>query len=169
MPVNFPNSPTVGELFVTNGKTYQWDGEKWTTDTTVTKTDIGLSNVQNYSVANQAEAEAGVLDNLYMTPLKTSQAIAALAEHETVTAASSVDNSGNTVIQDVTLDGNGHVTGLTSATIDSVTNANTATNQNGSSAITNLKFWQGSQAEYDTQTNNGTTADNDTLYFITEV
>jgi len=84
MPVNFPNSPTVGELFVTNGKTYQWDGEKWTTDTTVTKTDIGLSNVQNYSVANQAEAEAGVLDNLYMTPLKTSQAIAAL-ESDTAT------------------------------------------------------------------------------------
>lgn len=129
MPVNFPNSPTVGDTFVTNGKTYQWDGEKWTTDTTVTKTDIGLSNVQNYSVANQAEAEAGTLDNLYMTPLKTKQAIDALQS----------------------------------------TNAETATNQNSSSAITNLKFWQGSQAEYDTQTNNGTTADNDTLYFITEV
>ena len=73
MPVNFPNSPTIGDVFVTNGKTYQWDGEKWTTDTTVTKTDIGLENVQNYSVATQAEAEAGTLDNLYMTPLKTKQ------------------------------------------------------------------------------------------------
>ena len=33
----------------------------------------------------------------------------------------------------------------------------------------NLKFWQGTQAEYDTQTSNGTTADPNTIYFITEV
>lgn len=90
MPVNFPNSPTAGDTFVTNGKTYQWDGEKWTTDTTVTKTDIGLSNVQNYSVANQAEAEAGNLDNLYMTPLKTKQAIAALESDTTTEYAAGV-------------------------------------------------------------------------------
>lgn len=43
--------------------------------------------------------------------------------HVNISAASSVDNSGFTFIQDVTLDGNGHVTGLASAT---VTAANTA-------------------------------------------
>ena len=36
--------------------------------------------------------------------------------HENISAATSVDNSGRTYIQDITLDSNGHVTGLTSAT-----------------------------------------------------
>lgn len=39
------------------------------------------------------------------------------APHPSITAASNVNNSGNTYIQDVTLDSNGHVTGLTSAAV----------------------------------------------------
>lgn len=42
--------------------------------------------------------------------------------HESISAATSVDNSGNTFIQDVTLDGNGHVTGLASATVSGFDN-----------------------------------------------
>ena len=38
--------------------------------------------------------------------------------HDDTSSQASVNNSGNTVIQDVTLDTYGHVTGLTSATID---------------------------------------------------
>lgn len=47
-----------------------------------------------------------------------------LTAHPTITAASSVDNSGRTYIQDITLDANGHVTGITSAT-ETVTNTDT--------------------------------------------
>lgn len=36
--------------------------------------------------------------------------------HPTISAASSVDNSGRTYIQDISLDSNGHVTGIVSAT-----------------------------------------------------
>ena len=43
--------------------------------------------------------------------------------HVNISAASSVDNSGFTFIQDVTLDSNGHVTGLASATVTSATAA----------------------------------------------
>jgi hypothetical protein len=43
----------------------------------VTKAQVGLSSVANYAVATQAEAEAGVANNAYMTPARTSQAIAA--------------------------------------------------------------------------------------------
>jgi hypothetical protein len=39
-----------------------------------------------------------------------------LTAHPSISAASSVDNSGRTYIQDITLDSNGHVTGLVSAT-----------------------------------------------------
>lgn len=37
----------------------------------VTKTQVGLGNVQNYGIATQAEAEAGTVNNKYMTPLRT--------------------------------------------------------------------------------------------------
>ncbi len=46
----------------------------------VSKTDIGLSNVQNYGIASDAEAEAGGIDIKYMTPIKTAKAIDALAQ-----------------------------------------------------------------------------------------
>lgn len=52
----------------------------------VTKTQVGLSAVQNYAVATQGEAEGGATNSRYMTPLRVSQAISKqalepLAEH----------------------------------------------------------------------------------------
>lgn len=44
-----------------------------------TKAQVGLGSVQNYGMATQAEAEAGLVANKYMTPLQTKQAIEALA------------------------------------------------------------------------------------------
>lgn len=44
----------------------------------VTKSQVGLSTVQNYSVATQSESEAGTSDAKYMTPLKTKQAITSI-------------------------------------------------------------------------------------------
>lgn len=29
MAVNFPDSPTIGDTFSFNGKTYEWDGTSW--------------------------------------------------------------------------------------------------------------------------------------------
>ena len=47
-----------------------------------------------------------------------------LTAHPNISAASSVNNSGRTYIQDITVDSNGHVTGITSAT-ETVTDTNT--------------------------------------------
>jgi len=47
-----------------------------------------------------------------------------LTAHPSITAAGSVNNGGRTYIQDITLDSNGHVTGITSAT-ETVVNTNT--------------------------------------------
>jgi len=44
----------------------------------VTKVQVGLSNVQNYAVANQAESEAGASNARFMTPLRTREAIEAI-------------------------------------------------------------------------------------------
>lgn len=46
------------------------------------------------------------------------------SSHPTISAASSSNNSGRTYIQDITLDSNGHVTGITTAT-ETVTDTNT--------------------------------------------
>ena len=45
---------------------------------TLTKSDVGLSNVENYGVATRAQAEAGTANNVYMTPLRVKEAILAL-------------------------------------------------------------------------------------------
>lgn len=44
----------------------------------ITKEDIGLGNVQNFGIATQSEAQAGKIENKYMTPLKTTQAVKAM-------------------------------------------------------------------------------------------
>lgn len=48
--------------------------EYWAPRST-TQSDVGLSNVSNYSVASQSDAEAGTSNSRYMTPLRTKQAI----------------------------------------------------------------------------------------------
>ena len=47
-----------------------------------------------------------------------------LTAHPNISAASSSDNSGRTYLQDITLDSNGHVTGIATAT-ETVTDTNT--------------------------------------------
>lgn len=42
----------------------------------VTKVQVGLGNVQDYDVATTAEAQAGTVNNKYMTPLRTAEALA---------------------------------------------------------------------------------------------
>ncbi|QTH80269.1 hypothetical protein PA10_00069 [Pseudomonas phage pPa_SNUABM_DT01] len=44
----------------------------------VTKTQVGLGNVQNYAIATQAEAEAGASAARYMTPVRVREAIVAI-------------------------------------------------------------------------------------------
>jgi len=46
----------------------------------------------------------------------TAAGIGALTAHPNISGASTSNNSGNTFIQDITLDGNGHVTGLATGT-----------------------------------------------------
>lgn len=51
----------------------------------VTKSQVGLGSVSNYGLASQAQAEAGTVDTVYMTPLRTKQAINKLAPKVTWT------------------------------------------------------------------------------------
>lgn len=57
----------------------------------VTKAQVGLGSVLNYGVATQAEAEAGVVDTKYITPLRAKQAIAALVPAASETVAGLIE------------------------------------------------------------------------------
>jgi hypothetical protein len=61
-----------------------------------TKSQVGLGSVQNYPVATQVEAEAGVSNATYMTPARTIQAIAAQAT-TTVSAHANLSNNPHAV------------------------------------------------------------------------
>jgi len=58
-----------GSINIPSGQTYKING------TALAKGDIGLGNVDNFGTASQAEAEAGVANNRFMTPERTKQAI----------------------------------------------------------------------------------------------
>ncbi len=126
------------QILQTNGSgTVSWvDLPAGTTDTNdyVTAAAFNTSTgVVTLTVQNQTAVTVN-LDGRYLTA------------HPNITAASSVNNSGNTYIQDITLDSNGHVTGLASAavtypfsdfnvsdgsTTSSVADGNTVTFQSG--------------------------------------
>lgn len=64
--------PYAGRLKTVGGQSLIGNGD-------ITKTHLGLGNVENYPPASQSEAEAGAANDRYMTPLLTKQAIDALA------------------------------------------------------------------------------------------
>jgi hypothetical protein len=57
-----------------------------------TKTQVGLGNVDNYLTADATQAAAGTANNLFMTPLRTAQAIAAIIGN---TLTSHISNTAN--------------------------------------------------------------------------
>jgi len=69
--------------------------------------------------------------------------------HADTSTQASVNNSGTTVIQDVTLDGFGHVTGLASTTIPTYTNSDVDSHLNTGTATTDqVLSWNGSDYDW---------------------
>lgn len=62
----------------------------------VTKLQVGLGNVQNFALAEQLEAEEGIVNNKYVSPLLVKQAIAKLALEPLTTHTTRVDNPHST-------------------------------------------------------------------------
>tara|TARA_R100000231_G_scaffold67056_3_gene53771 strand:+ start:2190 stop:4223 length:2034 start_codon:yes stop_codon:yes gene_type:complete len=107
------------------GGTVTWDnaGELETGKLTTTDFVIGGHTVSDIDIGN----EFNDVDDHLMSAGAIKEKIESysyLTAHPNISAASSVDNSGRTYIQDITLDSNGHVTGIVSAT-ETVTNTNT--------------------------------------------
>ena len=82
----------------------------------------GSGNFIGGTIAGASDANVSNWDTAYGWGDHSSAGY--LTAHPNITAASSSDNSGRTYIQDITLDSNGHVTGITTAT-ETVTDTNT--------------------------------------------
>ena len=114
-----PDSLGQGDaFFVLEGNTGAGELYVMNTEGTITfgTTDITFAQVSStaiYSAGNGIALTGTVFSVAAGTGL--TQEASGLA-HADTSSQSSVDNSGNTFIQDITLDGFGHVTGLTSAT-----------------------------------------------------
>jgi hypothetical protein len=75
-PINaYPQYKGISIVDSDNPADYSWQAEDNTIakKTDLTKDKVGLGNVDNYSTATQAEAEAGTATNKFMTPLRTKQ------------------------------------------------------------------------------------------------
>ena len=111
-------------LFV-NAPTINIGGADPDTTTRATNVEISPTNLKFTNLSNQASERTALMINgsnvVGTRELGTAAFSAAtdfLTGHPNISAASSVDNSNGSVIQDVTLDSNGHVTALGSANLD---------------------------------------------------
>ena len=57
---------------------------------TLVKGDVGLGNVENYGIASQADAVAGVVNTVYMTPLRVKEAIQHLSPIKSINGKTGV-------------------------------------------------------------------------------
>lgn len=98
----------------------------------VTKDQVGLGQVDNFATATQSAAEIGTADNLFMTPLRTFQAIKkwvtgkfiSLTENETVTGIKNFQDGlqfqGESVVSDKFISKTVKTTNTTDFTSDSL-------------------------------------------------
>jgi hypothetical protein len=92
----------------------------------------------DYATAAQgAKADSALQSNDNVSSLTNDAGY--LTEHPDISAASSVANSGRTYIQSLTLDSNGHVTAVSSAT-ETVENTNTEYSAGTGLTLTNTEF-----------------------------
>jgi len=91
---------------------------------------VSTSTFNTYSGSSAAALRAEYTAAIPTNNNQLTNGAGYITGHPSISAAGSVNNSGRTYIQDITLDSNGHVTGLTSAT-ETVTNTDTNYYLNG--------------------------------------
>ena len=105
-----------------------WTDTDTNTNTTYTTSavDSGANAIIRLTGSDSSTEDVTLVAGSNMTITPSGDNITLASAHPSISAASSVNNSGRTYIQDITLDSNGHITGITSAT-ETVTNTDTNT------------------------------------------
>lgn len=116
-----PSGAKEGQIYFDSSsgdkKLYFYNGTEW----------VAIQDTNNYVDELSFSSANGILTlgrNGALADLTVSLDGRYLTAHPSVAAASSVDNSGRTYIQDITLDSFGHIISITSAT-ETVTDTNT--------------------------------------------
>ena len=124
-------STTATDIYVRVGQFSELTATAHISDGTITPYDTnsastsapsGYVQATEYKLWNAGNDGSG--SGLDADTLDGNHASAFLTQHPGISAASSSNNSGRTYIQDITLDSNGHVTGIGTAT-ETVTNTDT--------------------------------------------
>lgn len=113
---SFPSPGTGGIIYIdtNDNKSYRWGGSSYfqLTDGKATWGGIDGTLSDQTDVYDAIEAKAASGDNVSIFVNDAGY----LTSHPSISAASSSDNSGRTYIQDILLDSNGHITGISTAT-----------------------------------------------------
>lgn len=100
-----------------NGDIISYDGSIWSLDSSVARSGDNISIFSNdagYITSLYADSASGFLQSEIDSLVANTGSY--LTQHPIIAAASSSDNSNRTYIQNILLDENGHVTGITTAT-----------------------------------------------------
>ncbi|MBL9115502.1 MAG: hypothetical protein JNJ83_10900 [Verrucomicrobiaceae bacterium] len=118
------------------------------------KSNIGLSNVENYGIASQAEAEAGSSAVKYMTPQRVAQAIAALSTGRVLagqlnlvahtTAGTAASGPPDLVLDFAALSGGDAIVQISYAGTDYVVSMTSVDPSDGSTWVDSTSFGSGS-------------------------
>jgi hypothetical protein len=107
-----------------------------------TKDTIGLTNVQNFNIATQNEAETGTSNELYMTPLRTAEAIAAQTGSILTSGNYATESYVDTSVSSLAGDG------LLWSEVSEIYNLDYATNQEATTGTSTTKVLTPANAKY---------------------
>ena len=62
MAIDFPNSPSSGDIHTVSGKQWQWDGEKWKSTGTTSSSTVGATVVFEGATDDAYETTLTVVD-----------------------------------------------------------------------------------------------------------
>jgi hypothetical protein len=107
-----------------------------------TKDKVGLTNVQNFNIATQNEAETGTSNELYMTPLRTAEAIAAQTGTILTSGSYATESYVDTSVSSLAGDG------LLWSEVLEIYNLDYATNQEATTGTSTTKVLTPANAKY---------------------
>ena len=108
----------------------------------VTKNKVGLENVENFHIATQIQAETGTSNELYMTPLRTAEAIAAQTGTILTSGSYATESYVDTSVSSLAGDG------LLWSEVLEIYNLDYATNQEATTGTSTTKVLTPANAKY---------------------
>lgn len=110
--ITFPSSPTLGQYYTSDTKTWQWDGERWMPagviiSGTLTSNSVGTASIQDNAVTTAKIADSGITTAKIAANI--SVANITLTGTSTLGAVGNIKVTGGSSGQVITTDGTGNL------------------------------------------------------------